>query len=130
MQIKNPICAVTCDMLKKDYHDIIMIECLNGKARCMMYDVSEAMYGDKIRPITYDISLKSALSVIHTLSTLHFVEGTDRLSIYEKDTHRCVTYMRFILPSSLIQIDYEDESVNIDVSEDVSDFVGNLMKVC
>ena len=75
--------------------------------------------------INFTVAIESMCSLINDFSGHKISIGTDRKSIYTKDSHRLIKYIRFVIPDGLLQIDFEDEQT----AEDTTDYMYDFMRL-
>ena len=76
--------------------------------------------------VDYSVGIEKMCQLIFDYSWEHISLGTDKKSLY--NNHRLVTYIRFVLPDGLLQIDYEDEQTARDVTEEMYNQMRFLFK--
>lgn len=81
---------------------------------------------EKTHPMSVEfaVDLESMCLLIYEYSGQFFNIGTDRKSLYTRDNHRLITYIRFVIPDGLLQIDFEDEQT----AEDTTDYMYEFMR--
>lgn len=78
--------------------------------------------------INFTAEINSMCDIISDFSGHKISIGTDRKSIYTKDSHRLIKYIRFVIPDGLLQIDFEDEQTAEDTTDHMYDFMRLAIK--
>ena len=74
--------------------------------------------------IEFAVDLEKLCNLLQDLTGHVITMGTDRKSIYIKESHRHIDYLRFVIPDGLLQIDFEDEQT----AEDTTDYMYEFMR--
>lgn len=130
---ENPLMVHVCDSLGiEDVPELMILEYQNGKCHVILYDMKK---DSKISPVKKTrVHLDDVVSLFNDFmgqGNMAYPDsvGTDRKSIYDSLTHREVKYLRAFFPTCLLQVDYEDESQNLDFSYTATDLIRESFKV-
>ena len=119
----NPRILVTLDFLEeKDKNVTNLILQYNSDAdACFLYLYHDNKHnGDKIEGDKKLISFRKFIDVLDFLLDIELSLGTDFKTLYTKD-HREIKYLRLILPSCVLSIDYKDASFTDSCEEVIVD---------
>lgn len=125
----NPMCFEVCRKLEIDkYADMVSLVYEKDKeCKAYLYDMSKTSIGGRFVPEEEEIHPKELVDLLRDLlypmksSESIFTLGTDLLHIYDYSSHREVLYLRLTLPTGILQIDYADDTQNIDVLDAVAE---------
>lgn len=96
---------------------------------CSLYLDYSLFGGDEVGnlPLDYQVDANRFLKLLSSYTSIQFIEGTDRESVYLGDSHRKVLDIRYVLPEGYLQMDLEDEFVNTPTDESISDYLRSLI---
>lgn len=129
----NPVNLEFLELSGIEAEDVSQVVCEYEKGRgyvkISLYSSQEgagtSSYIKDIKELSLDKFCDSYSSI--TGQVLSF--GVEKEDIYDFRNHRKIIYLRIFLPAGKVQIDYEDESINIDMSSSIENYLRSKFSI-